>query len=91
MAYMYAGCTSLVTARLKATTLSENCYNYMFDSCTSLTTIYSNQTVAPSETYTNRWFNNNLSGSGTFYRHTTWSVSSRNYSTIPSGWKLASY
>lgn len=91
MAYMYAGCTSLVQVNLKATTLSSNCYNYMFDSCTSLTTIYSNQSVAPSTTYTFRWFNNNLSGSGTFYRHTTWSVSSRNYSTIPSGWKLASF
>lgn len=90
MCYMYAGCTSIKQVNLKITTLSSNCYNYMFDSCTSLTTIYSNQSVAPSTTYTFKWFNN-TSGSGTFYRHTKWSVSERTASTIPSGWKLASF
>ena len=37
--YMFAGCTSLVTApELPATTLAENCYDTMFYNCTSLTT-----------------------------------------------------
>jgi hypothetical protein len=36
---MFNGCTSLTTApELHATTLAENCYQYMFQGCTSLTT-----------------------------------------------------
>jgi hypothetical protein len=38
-AFMFYGCTSLVTApELPATTLAENCYRFMFNSCTSLVT-----------------------------------------------------
>ena len=37
--YMFAGCTSLVTApELPATTLDNNCYENMFNGCASLTT-----------------------------------------------------
>jgi hypothetical protein len=37
--YMFAGCTSLVTApELPATTLARSCYSWMFYNCTSLTT-----------------------------------------------------
>ena len=35
---MFSGCTSLTSApELKATTLANNCYQYMFSGCTSLT------------------------------------------------------
>ena len=38
-AYMFQGCTSLITApELPATTLASDCYGYMFKGCTSLDT-----------------------------------------------------
>jgi surface protein len=42
---MFSGCTALTQApELPATTLVDNCYNYMFQDCTSLNSINVNFT-----------------------------------------------
>lgn len=90
-AYMFNNCTSLVQVNLKATTLSENCYNYMLQNCTSLKTIYTNQSVAPSSTYSYNWLSNANNSGAILYKHYSWTVSSRNNHTIPSNWTIKSF
>lgn len=88
-AYMFDGCTGITSANIKAKTLSTSSLAYMFRNCTSLTTIYTNQQQAPSSTYSSNWLQNTKGG--TFYRSASWTVSTKNNSTVPSQWTIKTF
>lgn len=85
---MYYKCTSLQTAPvLNAETLVSYCYYYMFSGCTSLNLV---QTYAKTLTgyYQMYYWLNNVSSTGTFYKHrdAAWDVSGA--SGVPNGWDI---
>lgn len=85
--YMFNGCTSLVNApELPATTLASSCYAGMFNGCTSLQTVKCMATSLGSS-YSASWLQG-VSPTGTFYKDPSYTPSTRDANTIPSGWDV---
>jgi hypothetical protein len=85
---MFQNCKEMTTAPiLKAATLKNYCYNYMFYGCSKLNYIKALFTTKPTSTYCNTWVSG-VAATGTFVKKTsaTWSVSGIHGS--PSGWTI---
>lgn len=86
--YMFENCTSLTVAPdLKAKTLKTKCYHHMFDGCSSLNSIKALFTTTPSTSYTESWLNG-VAASGTFYKYTSASWTTRGVNAVPNNWTI---
>ena len=96
---MFSGCISLTSApELKATTLADFCYNYMFSGCTKLSTV---TMLAPSNQISekayccNGWLNN--AGTDETVSSRTLKIQDKaaydvleNQSNLPAEWQIGS-
>ena len=97
--YMFYGCKALTNApKLPATTLAPLCYNSMFWYCSKLKEVYCNARYnADGSVITTSIGSNWLNGATNtadciFYKNKDWSgPTTRNSSTIPSNWQIATY
>ena len=97
--YMFGNCSSLTNApKLPATKLTSNCYYSMFSSCSKLKEVYCNARYnADGSEITTSIGSYWLSGAPNtadciFYKNKDWSgPTTRNSSTIPSNWQIATY
>ena len=90
-AYMFQLCEALTTTpELLAATLVSDCYMGMFCDCESLNSVKAAFTTTPGSTNTKYWLQN-VSATGTFYKNAaaSWDVTGDN--GIPSGWTVETY
>lgn len=89
--YMFRNCSSLTEAPfLPANTLAETCYQYMFYGCTALKSIKCLATDISATNCTQNWVQN-VSATGTFYKHPSMTGWGTGNSGIPSGWTTKDY
>ena len=87
-AYMFSGCTSLVTApELPATTLADSCYSGMFYGCTKLNYIKCLATDISASDCLTDWVTN-VASSGTFVKASSMTSWPTGTSGIPTGWSV---
>jgi hypothetical protein len=85
---MFDGCSSLTTApELPATTLAEDCYNYMFTGCTSLNYIKCLATDISAGGCTYNWVRD-VASSGTFVKNASMSSWTTGNNGIPTNWTV---
>lgn len=85
---MFRGCSNLITApEILATTLAENCCNFLFKDCGKVNYIKAMFTTTPGDTYTRDWVNG-VAANGTFVKNSAaqWDVTGVN--GVPSDWTV---
>lgn len=87
-ASMFRECPNLITTpEILATTLTENCCNFLFKDCGKVNYIKAMFTTTPDDTCTRDWVNG-VAASGTFVKNSAaqWNVTGVN--GVPSGWTV---